>query len=126
PWTPGSTTVRGALDRSTVRRVSAITADGTDRRSGLKHLVRGARCESAVVGQGTTRETAGVTTRLIVSYVRRHRGDDGVARVLELAGETRSVESLEDELGWSSYDQKIALFEAAAVVTGDPDVARRI
>jgi hypothetical protein len=33
---------------------------------------------------------------------------------------------LEDERTWSSYDQKIRLFDAAAEVTGDPQVARRM
>ena len=75
---------------------------------------------------GSGRDTSGVTTRLIVAYVRRHLGDAGVTRLLERAGEDRPVEVLEDERSWSTYDQKIALFEAAAALTDDPDVARRI
>jgi diguanylate cyclase (GGDEF)-like protein len=74
----------------------------------------------------TGRDTSGVTTRLIVAYVRRHLGDEGVAQLLERAGDTRPVPVLEDERSWSTYDQKIALFEAAASLTGDPEVARRI
>jgi len=73
-----------------------------------------------------TRETAGVTMRLIVDHVRRTCGEDGVRRLLEEAGETRPLEVLEDEGVWSSYDAKVRLFEAAAHVTGQPDVARRI
>lgn len=72
------------------------------------------------------RETAGTTVRLIIEYVRRTQGEDGVRRMLALAGETRPLSVLEDERVWSSYAAKIALFEAAATVTGDPDVARRI
>ncbi len=72
------------------------------------------------------RETAGTTMRLIVDYVRRHRGEEGVRRMLELAGERRSLDVLEDERVWSSYEQKLALFRSAAEVTGEPDVARRI
>jgi diguanylate cyclase (GGDEF)-like protein len=64
--------------------------------------------------------------RLIVEYVRQHQGDDAVERMLDLAGETRPLSMLEDEAVWSSYDQKIALFAAAAEVTGQADVARRI
>ncbi|MBV9871424.1 MAG: EAL domain-containing protein [Frankiaceae bacterium] len=64
--------------------------------------------------------------RLIVEYVRRHLGDEAVERMLELAGETRSVKVLEDEAVWSSYDEKIRLFEAAAVLTGDDDIARKV
>jgi diguanylate cyclase (GGDEF)-like protein len=72
------------------------------------------------------RDTAGVTTRLIVAYTRRHLGETGVSELLRHAGETRPVEVLEDESMWSSYRQKIALFDAAERLTGDPWVARRI
>ncbi len=72
------------------------------------------------------RETAGTTMRLIVDYVRRAEGPDGVRRMLSLAGERRPLEVLEDERVWSSYAAKVALMEAAAKVTGQPDVARRI
>ena len=72
------------------------------------------------------RETAGVTMRLVVDHVRRTCGEDGVRRLLEAAEETRPLAVLEDEGEWSSYDAKIRLFEAAAHVTGQPDVARRV
>jgi diguanylate cyclase (GGDEF)-like protein len=72
------------------------------------------------------RDTAGVTTRLILTYVRRRLGDDAIAQLLDLAGETRPVEQLEDERTWTSYRAKVALFEAAEQLTGDPLVARRI
>ncbi len=72
------------------------------------------------------RETAGFTIRLIVDYVRSRCGSECVERLLALAGETRSLAELEDERVWSSYEQKLRLFEAAAEVTGQPDVAVRI
>jgi diguanylate cyclase (GGDEF)-like protein len=72
------------------------------------------------------RETSGLTTRLIISYVRRHRGEDGVTRLLQLAGEERPLSDLENERVWSSYDAKIALLEAAGEVTGEPDIGIRI
>lgn len=72
------------------------------------------------------RETAGLTMRLIVEFVRRSLGDPGVAQMLSLAGETRPLAVVEDEKVWSSYAQKIALFDAAARVTGRPDVGRAI
>ena len=72
------------------------------------------------------RETAGVTTRLIVTVLRRRGGDGLVERVLRRAGETRPVEVLEDEGSWTSYDRKVDLFAAAAVETGDPAIARSI
>lgn len=72
------------------------------------------------------RDTAGVTTRVIVAYVRAHLGDAAVGRMMELAGDHRPVEVLEDEGSWSSYRQKIALFDAVHQLTGDAWVARRI
>jgi len=74
----------------------------------------------------TARETAGTTICLIVRYVRHHAGDDGVARLLALAHEERPLATLENEQVWSTYEQKIALLEAAAVVLDDPDVALHI
>ena len=73
-----------------------------------------------------SRETAGVTMRLIVEFVRSRFGDDVLRRVLEVAGETRPLAVLEDERVWSTYDEKVALFAAAAEVTGRPDIARAI
>ena len=67
-----------------------------------------------------------MTICLIVRYVRHHAGDDGVARLLALAGETRPLEEFEDEHRWSTYEQKIALFDAACVVLDDPDALLRI
>ena len=64
--------------------------------------------------------------RLIVEYVRGRAGDRGVRRLLQLAGEMRSERELCDEGQWSTYAQKIALFEAAAVVLDDPIVARHV
>jgi diguanylate cyclase (GGDEF)-like protein len=72
------------------------------------------------------RDTSGVTTRVVVLYVRQHGGDHAVAAMLEHAGETRSVDDLLDEHGWSSYEQKIRLFKAAVEVLGDPGAVRRI
>ena len=72
------------------------------------------------------RDTSGVTTRVVVLYVRQHGGDQAVTAMLEHAGETRSVEDLLDEHGWSSYEQKIRLFRAAVAVLGDPGAVRRI
>jgi diguanylate cyclase (GGDEF)-like protein len=72
------------------------------------------------------RETAGTTTRLIIDHVRRHGGEPAVQRLLAEAGETRPLSVLEDEGNWMSYDAKIRLFEAAARVTGQADVARRV
>ena len=72
------------------------------------------------------RDTSGVTTRVVVLYVREHGGEEAVRAMLEHAGETRSVEELLDEYGWSTYAQKIRLFRAAAEVLGDPGAVRKI
>lgn len=67
-----------------------------------------------------------MTTRLIVTYVRRAAGDEGVVRLLQVSGVGSTAEELEDPRRWCSYADKIALFEGAATVLGEPDVARRI
>ena len=72
------------------------------------------------------RDTSGVTTRVVVLYVKQHGGDQAVAALLESAGETRSLDELLDEHGWSSYEQRIRLFRAAVEVLGDPGAVRRI
>jgi diguanylate cyclase (GGDEF)-like protein len=76
--------------------------------------------------QTTVRETAGVTTRLIITYVRRHGGEPQVEEVLRRAGLTDRREVLEDERSWSSYDDKIALLRAAGDVLDDPRIGRHI
>lgn len=72
------------------------------------------------------RETNGATVRLVLHYVRERGGEEAVRELLRLAGETRPVAVLDDERTWSSYATKIALFGAAARVTDDELVARRI
>lgn len=72
------------------------------------------------------RETAGITTRLIIEEMRRWGGDDAVVRLLDLAGEPGDVDELCDERSWWSYETKVALLEAAAELTGDPHIARQI
>jgi diguanylate cyclase (GGDEF)-like protein len=72
------------------------------------------------------RHTSGGTTRVVLLYVREHGGDEAVAALMEQAGETRTVDELLDEHGWSSYDQKIRLFRAAVAVLDDPMAARKI
>jgi diguanylate cyclase (GGDEF)-like protein len=72
------------------------------------------------------RETAGITTRLILTFVRDQLGPAAVDDLLARAGEQRPASVLEDERTWSTYAQKIALFTAAADLTRDPRVAHRI
>ncbi len=77
-------------------------------------------------GDGGRRETAGSTTRLILEYVRRRLGDEGVEHTVIRSGVRHSIAELEDEDRWFTYDEKIALFEAAAVELDDPAVARHV
>lgn len=72
------------------------------------------------------RHISGRTTCVLLRWVRNLTGEAGVTALLEAAGESRSVAELEDHESWSSYQQAIALLEAAVSVTGRPDAARRI
>jgi diguanylate cyclase (GGDEF)-like protein len=74
----------------------------------------------------TPREASNLTLALTIGYVRAHGGPDAVERLLERAGETRPLSVLEDETGWSTQDQKIRLFKAAAAILDDPLAPRRI
>ena len=72
------------------------------------------------------RDSSNLTMALIIGYVRHHGGEAAVEALLETAGETRPMAELLNEGRWSSYEQKIRLFEAAIKVLGDPDAPRRI
>jgi diguanylate cyclase (GGDEF)-like protein len=72
------------------------------------------------------RETSGTMTALIVQYVRRVGGELAVDRVVAGSGVRKTVEQLEDERGWSTYEDKVALWKAAAEVLDDPVVSRHI
>jgi diguanylate cyclase (GGDEF)-like protein len=72
------------------------------------------------------RDSSNLTIALIIGYVRERRGDAGVAQLLEVAGESRPIDELLDEGRWSSFDQKIRLFEAAIAILGDPDTPRLV
>ncbi len=72
------------------------------------------------------RETAGVTLRAIVRYVRARGGDTAVAHVLNLAGEHEPPEAYDDARRWWSYETKINVFAAAAQALGDESVGLRV
>ncbi len=73
-----------------------------------------------------SRDSSNLTLALTVGYVRARAGTDAVDRLLELAGEDRPLSVLEDETGWSTQEQKVRLFEAAAEVLDDPLASRHI
>ena len=56
---------------------------------------------------------------MLVGMVHARNGDVGVAQTLALAGDGRSVPTLRDPNAWSSQVEAVALFNAAALVTGD-------
>ncbi|HEY0357645.1 MAG TPA: EAL domain-containing protein [Mycobacteriales bacterium] len=66
------------------------------------------------------RETSGITTRLLLHYVRDAAGEGAVTEVLRRADVGRSVVELEDEFSWVSYDDKIRLFTATVDVLDNP------
>jgi diguanylate cyclase (GGDEF)-like protein len=63
---------------------------------------------------------------VMLRLLRKQGGSEAVAAVLERAGSSRSPEYLEDVSNWISWDEALALFDAAEDYTGDPGIARRI
>jgi diguanylate cyclase (GGDEF)-like protein len=65
-------------------------------------------------------------TALIVQYVRRVAGTHAVDEVIRRSGVEATLADLEDERRWWTYDDKVALWQAAADVLGDPIVSRHM
>src|SRR5690242_17369006 len=72
------------------------------------------------------RETSGMTSKLVISYVERHGGSGAVQAMLRHAGLQDRERQLRDESSWFSFEAKIRLFEAAAEVLDDRRVMRRV
>ncbi len=75
---------------------------------------------------GARQDVSGAVTSVLVRYVRQCAGEDGIARMLAAAGERRGTAAVEDAAGWSTHDEAVRLFHAAAAVVGDPAVGRRV
>ncbi len=73
-----------------------------------------------------TRETSGMTSRLILAYVERRGGRVAVEEVLELCGLENAEADLRNESHWFSFATKVRLFMAAAEVLDDPFIARHV
>jgi diguanylate cyclase (GGDEF)-like protein len=73
----------------------------------------------------TTQHLANSMFGALLAVVHQTAGDAGVDRVLERAGEHRSAADLRRPDGWSTHQQGLALFRAAADVLGDPGVGRK-
>jgi diguanylate cyclase (GGDEF)-like protein len=71
-------------------------------------------------GAGDIRELANAVTGAMIAHVKQVGGERMLEQVLEVAGENRSVAELQDANGWSSHEQALTLFGAAAEVLGDP------
>jgi diguanylate cyclase (GGDEF)-like protein len=68
------------------------------------------------------RETSGVTTAGLLSYVEAVGGPGAVADVVARSGVTVTADELADQSRWFSYRTRVRLFSAATEVLGDPDV----
>jgi diguanylate cyclase (GGDEF)-like protein len=83
--------------------------------------------ESRLGGTNTPkRDSSNLTLSFIIGYVRTRAGDTAIEQLLDLAGEQRPLPELLDERRWSSQEQKIRLFEAAAELLDEPDIGRRV
>lgn len=71
------------------------------------------------------RELSNSMTGVLLGYVRRVAGQGAVDEVIRLAGEGTPLEELEDPTSWSSYEDTLRRFRAAAAVLDDPEIGRR-
>jgi diguanylate cyclase (GGDEF)-like protein len=69
---------------------------------------------------------SGLTSGLILAYVERDFGRTAVDDLLERVGMGGRERELRDEDSWFPFATKIRLWDAAAAVTGDADVAERV
>src|SRR4051794_10021343 len=65
-------------------------------------------------------------TSVLLRTLRADAGEDGVTKVVALAGSPRDVAFLENTDNWISIDEAIALLEAGVSVSGDQGFARRV
>jgi diguanylate cyclase (GGDEF)-like protein len=63
---------------------------------------------------------------VLLRRVRKAGGNDAVTELLAKAGVDHTPEYLDEVSNWISYDEAVALFDAAEEMTGDPSIARRI
>ncbi|MHB8429305.1 MAG: EAL domain-containing protein [Acidimicrobiales bacterium] len=75
---------------------------------------------------GDHRAVSGSVTSTLIDLVRDRKGDPGIAQVLALADDQRTFASLADAEAWSTVSELVALFNAAALVTGDGAIALEV
>ena len=76
---------------------------------------------AAQPNQFANRDFNGLFAQILLRYLETSAPEGSVERVLQLAGETRSVTELVDASKWSTYTQFRRLLEAAGGVLGGPD-----
>jgi GAF domain-containing protein len=76
--------------------------------------------------QDDGRELSNSMTGVLLAYVRRVGGAEAVQEVLDEAHDTRGLAELEDPANWSTYQQTLRLFSAAAAVMDDPRIGRQV
>ena len=72
-------------------------------------------------GKDRARDFGGILTQYVVGYLQRETPEGSLARVLAMAGETRSVAVLSDATTRSTYGEYRRLLEAASHELGGPD-----
>jgi diguanylate cyclase (GGDEF)-like protein len=72
------------------------------------------------------REISAAIAAAILGYVERVLGDDGPGRVLAAAGMAADDVDPGDPLRWMSWEETVALADAAAGQCHDPDIGRRV
>jgi diguanylate cyclase (GGDEF)-like protein len=72
-----------------------------------------------------TQQLANSMLGALLAVAQQSAGDVAVTQILARAGERRSPLHLQQAGGWSTYEQGLALFRAAADVLGDPDIGRK-
>lgn len=69
------------------------------------------------------REVSRTLTRLTIDHLRDEHGDEAVAAVAERLGGADQLRALADEHRWCTHRELTELLDAAAHVTGNPDIA---
>src|SRR5207244_1362227 len=87
--------------------------------------VEGASADGSASGPAIGQLSCSMASTL-VRYVRTTLGEEAVDQVLRLAGVEYDAAYLEDVSHWIWLDEAVALLKAAAEVTDDPAVGRRV
>ena len=77
-------------------------------------------------GTGQLPGVSGAVVHVLIDLVRRRAGEIGVAQALALADDHRTFSDLDDFERWSSFEEGVRLFNAAALVTGDQAVGLHV